>query len=93
MAKYSSKVFKTSLIGQLLAVLSGVEGNKFLFSNENKLVRAWWPPTVDKIFPKSGDRTAKEDFGSVRNILAKAKRIGLVCTVYYIGEARNERIF
>ena len=26
-------------------------------------------------------------------IQAKAKRIGLACTVYYIWEARNERIF
>ncbi|PSS30726.1 Dammarenediol 12-hydroxylase [Actinidia chinensis var. chinensis] len=68
-AKYSSKVFKTSLVGQPMAVLSGVEGNKFLFSNENKLVRAWWPPTIDKIFPKSGHRTARGDFGRVRKIL------------------------
>ncbi|XP_019262164.1 PREDICTED: dammarenediol 12-hydroxylase-like [Nicotiana attenuata] len=42
-SKYSSKIFSTSLIGHPMVILSGIEGNKFLFSNENKLVRVWWP--------------------------------------------------
>ncbi|KAM7459683.1 hypothetical protein LguiA_036677 [Lonicera macranthoides] len=32
-----------------MAMLCGPAGNKFLFSNENKLVVAWWPPTIVKI--------------------------------------------
>ncbi|KAL8038195.1 hypothetical protein ABFS82_11G112300 [Erythranthe guttata] len=47
--KYNSKVFKTSLMGQSVAVLYGPSGNKFLFSNENKLVTVWWPSSVRKI--------------------------------------------
>ncbi|KAK2969226.1 hypothetical protein RJ640_003460, partial [Escallonia rubra] len=50
--KYSSKVFKTSLIGQPMAFLCGPEGNKFLFSNEKKLVRVWYPISLQKIFPE-----------------------------------------
>ncbi|KAL3585650.1 hypothetical protein D5086_012517 [Populus alba] len=38
MAKFSSKVFKTSLFCEPTAVFCGAAGNKFLFSNENKLV-------------------------------------------------------
>ncbi|KAK2998657.1 hypothetical protein RJ639_023053 [Escallonia herrerae] len=49
---YFSKVFRTSLIGQPVAILCGPEGNKFLFSNESKLVQLWYPTHLDKIFPK-----------------------------------------
>nr|AMZ03379.1 cytochrome P450 CYP716D20 [Plectranthus barbatus] len=44
--KYESEVFKTSLLGNPTVVLCGVAGNKFLFSNENKLVGIWWPASV-----------------------------------------------
>ncbi|GFP92454.1 beta-amyrin 28-oxidase [Phtheirospermum japonicum] len=47
--KYKSRVFKTSLMGQSVAVLCGPSGNKFLFGNENKLVTVWWPSSVRKI--------------------------------------------
>ncbi|KAK6163800.1 hypothetical protein DH2020_000664 [Rehmannia glutinosa] len=47
--KYKSEVFKTSVMGQCVAVLYGPAGNKFLFSNENKLVTVWWPTSVQKI--------------------------------------------
>ncbi|KAI3915409.1 hypothetical protein MKW98_022367 [Papaver atlanticum] len=49
--KYSSKVFKTSLIGETVTVLDGPAGNKFLFSNEYKLVTIWWPRAIQKIIP------------------------------------------
>ncbi|KAK2992613.1 hypothetical protein RJ640_015969 [Escallonia rubra] len=52
MKNYSTKVFRTSLLGQPMAMLCGPEGNKFLFSNENKLVTLWYPAYLDKIFPK-----------------------------------------
>nr|AHF22082.1 CYP716D22 [Artemisia annua] len=46
----NSVVFKTSLLGDYMAVLCGPAGNKFLFGNENKLVAAWWPLPVRKLF-------------------------------------------
>ncbi|KAI7752437.1 hypothetical protein M8C21_025386, partial [Ambrosia artemisiifolia] len=46
----SPLVFKTSLLGDHVAVLCGPAGNKFLFGNENKLVAAWWPSSVRKLF-------------------------------------------
>ncbi|KAL4578342.1 hypothetical protein LXL04_014463 [Taraxacum kok-saghyz] len=46
----SPLVFKTSLLGDRIAVLCGPAGNKFLFGNENKLVAAWWPTPVRKLF-------------------------------------------
>ncbi|KAM7503521.1 hypothetical protein LguiB_002425 [Lonicera macranthoides] len=49
MSKYSPEIFKTSIAGETMAVLCGPLGNKFLFSNENKLVVSWWPPTIEKI--------------------------------------------
>nr|BBG80451.1 cytochrome P450 716D59 [Avicennia marina] len=48
-AKYGSHVFKTSLMGEPVAVLCGPVGNKLLFSNENKLVTIWWPSSVRKL--------------------------------------------
>lgn len=50
MEKYKSHdVFKTSIMGEHMAVLCGAGGNKFLFSNENKLVTVWWPSSVRKL--------------------------------------------
>ncbi|KAK3009196.1 hypothetical protein RJ639_014377 [Escallonia herrerae] len=57
--KYSPKVFKTSLIGQPMAFLCGPEGNKFLFSNEKKLVRVWYPMSLRKIFPEVQEKERK----------------------------------
>lgn len=53
MQKYDSRVFKTSMLGELAAVFCGAAGNKFLFSNENKNVRLWWPSSVRKLLPSS----------------------------------------
>lgn len=47
--RYRSQVFKTSIMGEPMAVLCGAAGNKFLFSNENKLVTVWWPSSVRKL--------------------------------------------
>nr|AOG74843.1 cytochrome P450 [Aquilegia coerulea] len=51
MNKYSSQVFKTSLLGEKMAIFCGSKGNKFLFSNEFTLVQSWWPHSFDVIFP------------------------------------------
>ncbi|KAL2488699.1 Cytochrome [Forsythia ovata] len=49
MEKYKSHVLKTSLLGENVAILCGPAGNKFLFSNSNKLVTTWWPKSVKKL--------------------------------------------
>lgn len=47
--KYSSDVFRTSLFGENMVVFCGAAGNKFLFSNENRIVTSWWPNSVKKV--------------------------------------------
>ncbi|KAK8595873.1 hypothetical protein V6N13_000553 [Hibiscus sabdariffa] len=69
MDKYHSRVFKTSILGEPTAVFCGAAGNKFLFSNENKLVTAWWPDSVNKIFPSSLQTSSKEESKKMRKLL------------------------
>lgn len=58
--KYSSKLFKTSLLGQPMVLLCNAEGNKFIFSNANKLVTSWWPSSVDKFFDTQNASKSEE---------------------------------
>lgn len=58
--RFSSDVFKTHIFGSPTAVVTGASGNKFLFTNENKLVVSWWPDSVNKIFPSSIETSSKE---------------------------------
>ncbi|XP_059636808.1 beta-amyrin 28-monooxygenase-like [Cornus florida] len=88
MAKYSSQVFKTSLLGEPAAVFCGAACNKFLFSNENKLVQAWWPDSVDKVFPSSTQTSSKEEAIKMRKMLpnflkpeALQRYIGIMDTI------------
>nr|A0A1I9Q5Z0.1 RecName: Full=Beta-amyrin 16-beta-monooxygenase; AltName: Full=Beta-amyrin 16-oxidase; AltName: Full=Cytochrome P450 716A141 [Platycodon grandiflorus]AOG74838.1 beta-amyrin 16-oxidase [Platycodon grandiflorus]BAX04008.1 cytochrome P450 716A141 [Platycodon grandiflorus] len=67
--KYASDVFKTSILGENMAFLTGPEGNKFLFSNENKLVQVWWPSSVDSIIKKSHNKSAQAESAKVRVLL------------------------
>ncbi|KAF3661602.1 Beta-amyrin 28-oxidase [Capsicum annuum] len=62
MKKYSSQVFKTSLVGEKIAVFCGTSGNKFLFSNENKLLTTWWPQSLTKplMCPTQSQNTLRE---------------------------------
>ncbi|KAK6272847.1 hypothetical protein POUND7_009930 [Theobroma cacao] len=87
-AKYSSQVFKTNILGEPAAVFCGAAGNKFLFSNENKLVTAWWPSSVDKIFPSSLQTSSKEESKKMRKLLpqflkpeALQRYIGIMDTI------------
>ncbi|OMO49668.1 Cytochrome P450 [Corchorus olitorius] len=86
MAKFSSKVFRTSLLGESVAVFCGAAGNKFLFSNENKLVTSWWPSSVDKLFP-SPSQTSEESIRmrkSITNFIkpeALARYVGMMDTI------------
>ncbi|KAL8110896.1 beta-amyrin 6-beta-monooxygenase-like [Apium graveolens] len=63
MKKYSPKVFETNLFGEKMAVFCGAEGNKILFTNENKLVRSWWPMFVKRplYYPDFTDEVASVD--------------------------------
>ncbi|XP_076956106.1 beta-amyrin 28-monooxygenase-like [Bidens hawaiensis] len=62
-------VFKTSLLGERMAVLCGPAGNKFLFGNENKLVAVWWPLPVSKLFGRSLITTRGDEAKWMRKML------------------------
>ncbi|KAK3429902.1 hypothetical protein EUGRSUZ_E01403 [Eucalyptus grandis] len=48
-AKYSPEVFRTSLLGEDMAVFCGASGNKFLFSGQDKYITTWWPSSMKKL--------------------------------------------
>ncbi|KAK4587612.1 hypothetical protein RGQ29_018858 [Quercus rubra] len=88
MAKFSSEVFKTSIFGEPVAVMCNTAGNKFLYSNENKLVTAWWPSSVNKIFPSSLQTSSNEESKKMRKMLpnfmkpeALQRYIGIMDTI------------
>ncbi|KAJ0020854.1 hypothetical protein Pint_32441 [Pistacia integerrima] len=68
-AKYSSPIFKTSILAKPTIVVYGAASNKFLFSNQNKLVQAQWPDLVNKIFPSSTQTSSKEESKKLRKML------------------------
>ncbi|CAN0879548.1 Beta-amyrin 28-monooxygenase [Linum grandiflorum] len=67
--KFSSQIFKTHLVGHPAVVLAGSSGNKFLFSNEYKLVTAWWPDCINKIFPYTETTSVVEESIRLRMLL------------------------
>ncbi|XP_043692791.1 beta-amyrin 28-monooxygenase-like [Telopea speciosissima] len=69
MNKYSTEIFKTSLLGEYFIAFCGPIGNKFLFSNENKLVASWWPRSVEKIFPSALQTSTIEESKKLRKLL------------------------
>ncbi|KAL9227136.1 hypothetical protein vseg_002868 [Gypsophila vaccaria] len=88
MVKYTSECFRTSILSQNMAVLCGPGGNKFLFTNENKLVTAWWPDSVNKVFPSSLQTNSNEEAKKMRKLLpqflkpeALQRYIGIMDTV------------
>ncbi|KAM4102282.1 hypothetical protein ACB094_05G212300 [Castanea mollissima] len=88
MAKFSSQVFKTSILGEPVAVMCGSAGNKFLFSNENKLVTTWWPNSVNKIFPSTQKSSSSKESKILRKLLpnimkaeALQRYIGIMDTI------------
>ncbi|KAM7515201.1 hypothetical protein LguiA_004784 [Lonicera macranthoides] len=71
MKKYSPDVFQTSLLGEKMAVFCGATGNKFLFTNENKLLTSWWPQSMKKalLFPSFVESSLKEVSALKRSFL------------------------
>ncbi|OMP12373.1 Cytochrome P450 [Corchorus capsularis] len=57
--KYSADVFRTSLLGEDMAIFCGAAGNKFLFTSQNKYVTSWWPKGLVK--PFMGDFDNQQD--------------------------------
>ncbi|XP_057475420.1 cytochrome P450 716A75-like [Actinidia eriantha] len=74
MAKFSPHAFKTSLFGAQTIVMCGAPGNKHLFSNENKLVTAWWPSSINKVFPSSNQTSSNDEMKKMRKLLPQFLR-------------------
>ncbi|KAL5995038.1 hypothetical protein ACLOJK_025096 [Asimina triloba] len=66
--RYHPEVFKTSLFGHKMIYMCGPAANKFLFSNENKLILTWWPHSVQSIFPSAVNNSNTS--GHQRKLLA-----------------------
>jgi cytochrome P450 len=45
-------LFKTSLVGQPVVVSMDAEVNRFIFQQEGKLFRSWYPETTNTLFGK-----------------------------------------
>lgn len=63
------RVFKTGMFGERTVVVCGKEGNKLVFSNENKLVNLWWPASVRGIFGTCILTCTGDDAKRMRKIL------------------------
>ncbi|KAI3997473.1 hypothetical protein MKX01_008080 [Papaver californicum] len=71
MSKHSKTIFKTSVIGKPAAVLCGLDGNKFLFSNENKLVVSWMPNSIQKLLPFTSKTSVDDETRKIRIVLSQ----------------------
>nr|XP_016448143.1 PREDICTED: beta-amyrin 28-oxidase-like [Nicotiana tabacum] len=68
--KYNSNVFKTSLLGQNVAIFSGPAANKFIFTNGNKLLIGYRPPSVQKLFPSTSFIPIEHDTKRAQNVIS-----------------------
>ncbi|KAH7835371.1 hypothetical protein Vadar_025527 [Vaccinium darrowii] len=67
--KYSSEIFRTSLFGDNMVFFCGPAANKFLFSNENKLVAAWLPNSFNRLFFSDTSTSIVEKMKPYRDLL------------------------
>ena len=66
-------VFKTSILGQTTIFIQGVEGNRFILSNENNDLESTWPSSVQKLLGSSSlSLQTGHQHVSRRKILAQA---------------------
>jgi hypothetical protein len=70
--KYSSKVFKTCILGENFIIFSGAAANRFIFSisNDGKLFIRWWPPSVQKLFPSTALVPIEHDAAKARKFIS-----------------------
>nr|AOG74840.1 cytochrome P450 [Platycodon grandiflorus] len=73
MKNYSPDVFKTSISGEKVACFCGVGGNKFVFSNENKTLKTWWPSQITKVMLSKGSPVA--DNQKIRDTVSQFLRL------------------
>ncbi|KAL4193517.1 hypothetical protein AMTRI_Chr06g177130 [Amborella trichopoda] len=59
--KYRTQVFRTHILGSPMVVFCGATGNKFLFSNENRVLVITWPTSVAKLFWTSIVTTTEDE--------------------------------
>ncbi|MCL7046489.1 hypothetical protein MKW94_019022 [Papaver nudicaule] len=85
--RYSSQVFKTSLFGETVVVIGvTAPGNKFLFSNEYKLINTWFPKSILEIFPfakqnvgnPAGHKSLRKLYSQLLNPESVHKYIGIM---------------
>jgi hypothetical protein len=66
-------VFKTSLVGQPVVVSMDAEVNRFIFQQEGKLFRSWYPDTTNNIFGR--DSIASYDGSIHKYVRSFASRL------------------
>lgn len=68
MEKYSDQVFRTSLVGEKMAVVCGAVGNKFLLYSANDSVLPWFPASVTKLL-----NWVDADPSSLKEVISKSR--------------------
>ncbi|KAI3884177.1 hypothetical protein MKX03_013090 [Papaver bracteatum] len=86
MNKYSKHVFRTSLLCQSVVFLCGLDGNKFLFSNEDKLAVQWVPSSIKKLFPYSSSNNKI-------SLVDEAKKLRKILSQFLVPDARQRCFF
>ncbi|KAH7516425.1 hypothetical protein FEM48_Zijuj10G0133900 [Ziziphus jujuba var. spinosa] len=64
MKKYSSKIFKTNLLGDPVVVLCGTAGHKFIASNELQIFQAWRPQSMMQLYRSSTQKSSSSSSSS-----------------------------
>ncbi|XP_059067188.1 cytochrome P450 716B1 isoform X2 [Cryptomeria japonica] len=63
------EIFTTHLVGHPTVTFFSADGNKFLFTNENKLVQNSWPASVGKLFERSVINAVGDDAKRLKGLL------------------------
>ncbi|KAK4356519.1 hypothetical protein RND71_025490 [Anisodus tanguticus] len=68
--KYNSNVFKTSLLGQKVAIFSRPSANKFIFTRGNKFLTYWRPNSAKKLFLSTSFVPIEHDTKRAQNVMS-----------------------